>query len=321
MKLDLDMVLNELSLRTPAADEEIARELMSQLISTLSIAVRLGIKTLRTQSNIYSFLLATNYPLARWLNDSRVDQEERDFLLTLQTQTPLLSEIVESEIQQRVDISEFKYQEEVTTELGIAYLLDALAVSLNSNPKWNYSSLELEVTRLNEDDELIEEKIKVVHGSDPNHIREHADWIENRLRTGVIDGLELWKRKEQLLPHLEFCDNVRKQLENIRKGQLELQPVLKALFELDKCSQNWITGGFTVENSTLEESGESETTVQNPKYRQARIFLCPDREERLFARHVKLRFCNWRIHFCPKEPGKVIIGYIGEHLPTSKFRT
>lgn len=57
------------------------------------------------------------------------------------------------------------------------------------------------------------------------------------------------------------------------------------------------------------------------KYLKERTFYCPDGKERLFERHVKLRFCNWRIHFFTEQPGIVIIGYIGRHLPTVKYRT
>lgn len=32
-------------------------------------------------------------------------------------------------------------------------------------------------------------------------------------------------------------------------------------------------------------------------------------------------FCNWRIHFLSKTPGRVIIGYVGTHLPTTRYPT
>ncbi len=57
------------------------------------------------------------------------------------------------------------------------------------------------------------------------------------------------------------------------------------------------------------------------KYGKERTFLCPDDKERRFERHVKLKFCNWRIYFFPVKPGTVFIGYVGCHLPTVKYRT
>ncbi len=112
---------------------------------------------------------------------------------------------------------------------------------------------------------------------------------------------------------------VEKQLQNIRAGQLELRPVIKAIFGLQMCSNSWLGSRFSLETYSLEESGESEATLN--RYSQERTFRCPDGKERLFERHIKLRFCNWRIHFFPLQHGKVIVGYVGRHLPTDKYPT
>ena len=111
-------------------------------------------------------------------------------------------------------------------------------------------------------------------------------------------------------------------MRNIRAGQLELQPVFKALSELQKCCENWKTGYFNLQGYPVEESGESKPTLN--KYSKERTFLCPDGQERLFERHIKLKFCNWRIHFFPLQPEaeiKLIIGYIGHHLSTVNYPT
>jgi hypothetical protein len=71
----------------------------------------------------------------------------------------------------------------------------------------------------------------------------------------------LWQQREKLFPDLEFCESVRKQLKDIRTGQLELQPVVKALFELQNCSENWNDGAFNTQGYSIETSGESESTL------------------------------------------------------------
>jgi hypothetical protein len=102
-------------------------------------------------------------------------------------------------------------------------------------------------------------------------------------------------------------------------SQTELQPVVKALFELQNCSKNWNNGAFSTQGYSIETSGESEPTLN--QYTQLRTFRCPDSEERLFEQHVKLRGCNWRIHFLPENPSQaIIVGYIGRHLPTVKYK-
>lgn len=318
--MDLEMVLNEASLHTPAADISKARQLMSELITTVRTATSQGVKkVIRTQSDFQSTLLASDYPVARWRNDNEVDREARRFFRTLTTKAPFLADVSDSKLEDTVNLSEFKHQGTPANGLGIAYLLETLALSLVSEQCWDCSRLKMELRRLDENGEIIDEIVEIIHASRSKHVQEHVDWIKKRIRTGVNDGVELWNRREELFPNLELCDAVSKQLQNIRAGQLELQPIVKTLFELQNYCQNWKTGSFNLEGYALEESKESEATLN--KYSKERTFRCPDGKERLFERHIKLRFCNWRIHFFLVKPGTVIIGYIGRHLPTVKYRT
>ena len=98
--MTLDMVLNELSLQTPAPNILIARQWMSSFIQTiLSIKSQAGGQaSLRTQYEFHSTLLASDYPLKRWLNDSEVDREERRFIKTLATKSPFSQQLSESKL-------------------------------------------------------------------------------------------------------------------------------------------------------------------------------------------------------------------------------
>ena len=316
--MQVDMVFNELSLQTQARDRKKARELMSEFIKTLSTAINLGVRVLRTQNKIYSLHLTTDYPISRWLNDNLVNQDERDFFLTVETQTPLLKK-EDIEIENQFSLSDVKYQGKSVPDLGIAYFLDALAISFNSEPCWDCNHIILKIEQLNENTDITEEEIEIVHASRRIHIQQQAEWIKNRIQQDISDGIELWKRRTELFPNLKFCESVRKQVQNLKFGQLEFQAVSRCLFELQKCSQNWKTESFNVDEYRLEESVDSEPTLK--KYGKQRTFLCPDGVERLFSRHLKLRVCNWRIYFIPKESKNVIIGYIGIHLPTVKYPT
>jgi hypothetical protein len=314
--MDLEIVLNELSLRTPAPDIQTARQWMSDLISTVRTATAQGVKkVIRTQSDFQGTVLAPDYPLRRWRNDPEVDRETRLFFKTLITKAPFLTDVVDPEIENRVNLSDFKHQGEQASGLGHALLLNALALSLRSKEQWYLSRLELEVTRLDENENFIDELVEIIHASCRDHVLEHADWIKNTIRTKVNDGLDLWNRKDELLPSLEFCESVAKQLQSIRTGNLELQPVVKALFELEVYCKNRKTGAFSLEGYLIEASRESQPTLN--KYGKQRTFRCLDGKERLFDWHVKLKLCNWRIHFFPDVgQGKIIIGYVGRHLPT-----
>lgn len=318
--MELEMVLNELSLKTPASDVYTARQLMSDLIGTLRQAKVSGVKRiLRTSDEIHSLELAPNYHIYQWRNDPEVDKEESRFFKTLVTKAPFWTDVLK-EIENQFQWSEVRYQGEVVQGIGFALVIDGLPVSFNSETRWNYSFLNLEVLRI-EDDREINETVEIPHVSCPNHLKQHNDWIQDRIRktVNINSGQEIWEQREELFPNIDFCNSVNRQLQNIRYGQIELKVVIKALLELQNCCKNWNEGYFSVQGYALEESGESEPTLN--KYRQERIFVCPDGKERLFERHIKLRLCNWRIHFIAEKPGKLIIGYIGRHLPTVNYRT
>ncbi|TAF10086.1 MAG: hypothetical protein EAZ76_15880, partial [Nostocales cyanobacterium] len=225
------------------------------------------------------------------------------------------------DIENNIGLSEFYFQGNLAIGLGTAYLLDTIAISFISDQNWDLSYLELDIIQLNDEENIINDILKIRHISRNIHIQDHETWIQRKIQEGIVDGTDIWKRREELFPNLKFCDSVRKQLENIRSGQIELRPVYTTLIEIQKCCQNWQDGGFSTEGYSLEESGESESTRNNDQLRKERTFISPDGEERFFERHFKLRSCNWRIHFFPLEPGTLIIGYVGRHLSTVNYRT
>ena len=106
--MDLEMVLNELSLRSPAADIHVARQRMSDLLFTVMAATQHGVKrALRTHSNLDAEELTPGYPVARWRNDNNVDYELRRFFKTLVTKSPFLDDVVDPNILHNVGLSDF----------------------------------------------------------------------------------------------------------------------------------------------------------------------------------------------------------------------
>ena len=309
--MDLEMVLNELSLRTPVADISTARQLMTHLISTLHQATRSGVqRVLRTHSDINYIELAPNYSIVRWRNDPTVDREERSFFRTLTSKAPYCSDVAE-EIKNNFDLSEVSFQGETAIGLGFALVSDALAVSLLSDSCWDCSRLNLAVTQFDENEELINTQELLLHASRSKHIQEHTDWIQNRIRIQVIDGFDLWNRRQELFSNLEFCENVGKQIQNLYCGNPILQQVVKRLSELDSYCQKWITGSFNLENLPCKATPESESRLQ--QFQRELTFMCPDGKKRIFSLHVRMTGAGaWRLHFSTDiGPGKIIIGYIG----------
>ena len=310
----LEMVLNELSLQ-PADDQRNAREWMSTFIQTVIEATSHHVsRAIRTESRIFDIYLAENYPLSRWLNDPEVDRAEKRYIRSLTTKYPFWDEL--PELYEKVLSSEFQHNGRIANGLGVAYLLEALAVSLPSEDGWDSAQLSLQATWITEEEGVLEEEsVQVIHASQPRHVQEHNEWIQERLRQEIQDGNDLWNRRADLLPSLTFCEAVAAQIQELSPTML--RPVVRRLFQLQSYCQNWQEGGFDAQQLPSKATPESQATLN--QYSKERTFLCPDNISRTFSWHVRLTPGAWRLYFFPgPEIGQIIIGYIGPHLPTVK---
>ena len=312
--MDLEMVFNELSARNLAPDISIARQWMSELIMTMREAKSCGLKGIRIQEYFNAMVLAENYPLSRWRNDNQVNRDERTFLKTLATKTPLSVEIADLSIKIKVDDSDCELSLHGSQADGfkVAHYLETLAISLNSESLWNSSRIKLELTQIDESGELIEEIVEVIHASQKNHVIEHDDWIQKRQLTGVVDGLELWNRRAELFSSLEFCDRLSEQIQSVVDPTM-LRQIVRKLFELEALSKNWTDGALDLEKLPSKVSPESESRLK--QFREQLNIKCLDGTKRIFSLHVRMTPGAWRLHFCTElGPGKIIIGYIGPKI-------
>ena len=135
----------------------------------------------------------------------------------------------------------------------------------------------------------------------------------------ISTGADIWKYRAELFPNLQFCEAVSDQLQALQTGSLLLPFIKRKLFELEEVSKDWQKqeGAFDLRKITGRKSPESEATLS--KYGQQHTFRCPDGEYRIFSLHVWITQ-SWRLHFFPVvEERRIIVGYIGEHLPTKKY--
>lgn len=299
--MNLEMVFNELSLQTPAADIATARQWMSEFIDTIrAVKPAPGIKRkLRTRNDFSHSLLAPNYRVVQWRNDSEVDPETRRFLRSLLDKNdPPLPDIADQGI-------EVRYQGKQAIGLDYAFVFKAMALSLTSDPQWDCSHLELEVTLVDDNEELLTTNENIIHASRSDHAREHA-------RKKIRDGVDLWQSKEVLFPHLVFCDAVEKQLQSILTEDPMLWSIKERLSQLENASKTWISGAFDKNTLPCLTSPESERRLN--KFNEELTIKCPgpDEKKRLFSLHVRMTPGAWRLHFSTElGPGKIIIGYIG----------
>lgn len=309
--MDLEIVLNELSFRAPANDNETARQRMTGLLDTIREATHHGVKrSLHIDRDLPSLELAPDYPVARWLNDGQVNRDTRSFFRTLATHLSYID-----------DLPEYLYQEDQAKGLGFAFQHDHLAVSLDSEACWRSSYMEMEIRylELDESDQLVSEFVQVKHACSPVHVGEHGDWIKERIRIPVRKGSDIWDHRDELYPGLQFCESVGEQLKDVLSGDSKLRPIMKKLSEFEDFCKNWRTGPFDNEAIPGKVTPESPETLE--KYRKVRTFRCPHGQYVVFSWHARLTPGEWRIYFHPIEDKRqLIIGYIGPHLPTVRFK-
>lgn len=314
------MVLNELSLEPLATDKSTARQRMDELVETLSTATKLGVKrVLRTHRDLKFESLAPGYMVVNWMNDGGVDKETRRYFQLLATKAPYLVDVADPTIENKVSISEFFHESDPALGLGMAFLLDSLAISLRSASYWHIHRLGVKWVQLDTDGEMIDEIVEVIHASSKDNVLEHADWITRRINVPVRDGADLWGRREGLFPNLQFCELVAPQLEALRSGNPLLHLVEKKLIELEHFCQSWQKQGDFFDYKDVPGKGGSESDPTMKEYGHFRLFRCPDGTLRYFILHVRITR-DWRLHYFPlPEKRQLIVGYIGEHLPTVKF--
>ena len=317
--MDLEMVFNELSLQPTASSVEQARQWMTQFISLVITATKQGVsRVLRTDSDFQIAKLAPDYSLVNWRNDNEVRREERQFFRSLTAKAPFLVDMPQT--RQTALASEFFHQagENLHPALGLGYtyLLEAIAVSLPSAEWWLHPGIQIEHRWIEADENIYSEQVEVKHCCHPDHVAAHRDWITERLQTGVRDGVDLWSRRDSLFSALSFCESVATAIQEFSRGSAMLRQVVKRLFELEIYCRDWQVGGFEPDKLPCKVSPESQTTLE--QYGQERTFICPDGVKRVFSWHVRLTPGAWRVHFLPEPSARrIIIGYVGPHLPTA----
>lgn len=312
--MEIDLILNELSVKDLSVDLEVDRDrLMSSFIATIkAMKKRYGKINLRTDSDFYGILLSPEYPLRRWLHTA--DEVERRFLKNLITKYPFSTDIPDLQIRDLEDnrgLTEFHYRGEVAIGLGVAYLLETIAISFLSADLWDLPYLEIDRRQIGAE-EIVEDVVEVVHISQASHIDIHGDWIESRRRREIVSGKALWESKEDLFPHLLFCDRLREVLETLADSNPILKQVIKRLFELEKCADEWKEGNFNLDRLPSKASPESESRLR--EFAEELTWECPDGELRTFSLHLRTTPQAWRLYFYPCQPGKIIIGYIGQKI-------
>jgi len=187
--MDIEMVFNELSAESTASrDIFTIKGWMSNFIETTRQAIELKKiddielkvkEILHIDEDFFHRQLASDYSLAQWLNDRCVNRRLQQQLLSLTRKGKNFNEIEE----QQNNKKNFSYSGKPARGLGIACMLDTLALSFHSDPQWDVNNISLQSSGKN---------VPVYHASHPGHLKDSVKgicqlrkkndpWLENGL--------------------------------------------------------------------------------------------------------------------------------------------
>src|SRR5437660_19555 len=271
----LELVVNELSFRqlnsatSAAPDVYTARAWMTQFTGTMRAARQMGFRTVRTEQGFAALELSPQYSMPQWRNDRGVNRDERVFLSSMIAKSPYLDGVLD-EIAEAAKRAEVLIYGSPSAGLLAAWLLDAIAISWPSHEIWRSHSLVVEFRQIGLDGELEQRDVDIRHVSDPEHWAAHSEWVEQKKKSLLTNGLELWAKAQEFFPHLEFCGDAEAQIRALTGNERHYPWVVQCFIRANLLCSHWTSGSFP--HFLLPATGESASVHKNPQLRAMRVF-------------------------------------------------
>ena len=309
------MVFNEISLKQQNLNLSIEEQFSAFLKICQELKHRNNDNDFYYTDELMTEKIANAYTIYDWLKDKNVPQKDKQFFRTLLHRG------------HRIETGNF-LESELLVELGdkdtvsakgalMAFEWDSYIVSFLSSELWEKEWMEGKYVSINNDDEIV----KVRNCGILDNVEYLIKNERKRKLLIISSGSELWEKREQLYPHLIFCESVKKQLEKARVS-IQIQTIMKRIQILEDYFATY-EGDFDKNKVGFGCRIESESVKNDKELNLYRKFATPFGKEEYFYWHISFPG-NYpgRIHFLPDPEHMVgIIGYIGKHLPTKKFPT
>ena len=300
------MVLNHASLGAP--DHHTALSWLKDLAIGMTQLRRIAESSLRTRLPIHEIKITPNLSLYNAYIALRRSgaREESAFLMRLSTKYPLDIEI-EPEVRDRFLACEGRQiPPEDCEPVILCAIAHWIAIGFPSDAIWDKDQLTVDFNEL-----LPNGSIEETSETIDNLARSsHAIAICERHRAAFLDQdpSEVWGRKEEAFPNLDFGLDVN------RPPQF-LEVTIRRLAELDQSAAEWRNVGGAVPPWRCKVTPESESVRNNPTFLNERRFRSRGGTRELFEWHARIG-SKFRIHLrFNAETQEVEIGYIGPHLP------
>ena len=222
-------------------------------------------------------------------------------------ESPLIKKEENEEFNQTLE-NEYFYKN-ISTIGGLACcdIWNTLSVSFNSNEAWCSENIILQKQSILDNEDT---NVNIRHASMIEHLESHKDFfdtLEDEKRFNITQE-NFWERRDNFFPNkIVFTKEIEKQIKNIDKVIFEQAIGILRDIESDK---KLITD--------YSHSGESKSVKEDESLKKLRYFTIEDNKV-FFENHIKSLPNANRIYFL-EHKNKIYIGYIGQHLPTKKFK-
>lgn len=269
--------------------------------------------------NWYQVLLAERYSMKDWIKHQEKEYSRRIRTLISKTAIPRIPPENMDE-RDRFGLSQFYLSKKPAIEtpcLGVAFLLNGMAVSFLSDGVWDDSFIDLKWHTFEKNGLIVEKKCEAKNAARFEHWALHLKEIHAQRKENCRKGIEFWKNRRREFPNLIFCGDTEKTFQNLSIGNANFSRLWDNLKLLNEHIRDCRSDRELKENTGLNFSDESNRVKTNEKLRRYREFTLPGEPIRkFFGLHVKNFPGAFRLHFLPDyKTGKIYIGYFGKHLP------
>jgi hypothetical protein len=267
---------------------------------------------LRSHEPLHASPLAPGYTVADW--QTRADETRRRLFLQLATSSPLLRHDDGNRPMDRYGCADCWIDDASAKGLRAAWAVDELAVSLESDLRWEGPVVAADLEFIDDDGEPSRSPVEIRHLANVGHVTVHATWLAERIRRSVVDGDDLWARRGVLLPNVEFCKEVERQLARLDAGSDQFRQVVARLFRLDTTIAEWARTEVrrTIDKDFLPYKCTPETPQTLKEEADDHTATRSDGTKHLFKWHVRFTPGEGRLFFdVDPKLGRGVVGYIG----------